>query len=414
MLAGKPALFLIVGTTMLTLLLPVGVAAESPWRDPHPQRLDGFVEGREFLYNSSSFINRFSYRQLSDMPAPGDDGLSGTGGSVTGDELYLETNLQKTLYFDDDRYGIVARVQRREDFDGRFDRQLLGVVRRFGDSWRAMFSADVSGDKGEVDFQYELTWQPDNDRRLRLALIQVDRLYNNKGNSDNKYERTPVTLFAHYQQRLKSGLGVDLAVNYSPHAQYEDRSNALYVRGDQLRVAGALSADVSPSWRSGLSFRLENTGREFRALMADSGAGREDFDRRLRSVTLSVRSDASTEFHAGLRHFVLEEQGWFGQNLASTGFNRHSETLLFAGMTVARRATSWWEPTLTIGGIDVDRVLQQRPADNRRDEDVLARLTLPWRYVVHQQSGAILTLNPTLNLDSLKFGGGNIQLHWPF
>jgi len=58
--------------------------------------------------------------------------------------------------------------------------------------------------------------------------------------------------------------------------------------------------------------------------------------------------------------------------------------------------------------------LLQRPADNRRDEDWQARLTLPWRYVVHQQSGAVLTLNPTLNLDSLKFGGGNIQLHWPF
>lgn len=56
------------------------------------------------------------------MPAPGEDGLSGTGGSITGDELYLETNLQKTLYFDNDRYGIIARVQRREDFDGRFDR----------------------------------------------------------------------------------------------------------------------------------------------------------------------------------------------------------------------------------------------------------------------------------------------------
>lgn len=69
---------------------------------------------------------------------------------------------------------------------------------------------------------------------------------------------------------------------------------------------------------------------------------------------------------------------------------------------------------MTIGDIDVDRVLWQRPADNHRDDDVLARLTLPWRYVVHQQSGATLTLNPTLNLDSLKFGGGNIQLHWPF
>lgn len=414
MLAGKPALFAIVGRSALLLLLASGAYADSPWRDPHPQRLDGFVEGREFLYNSASFINRFSYRQLSAMPAPGEDGLSGTGGSITGDELYLETNLQKTLYFDNDRYGIIARVQRREDFDGRFDRQLLGIVRRFGDDWRAIFSADVSGDKGEVDFQYEAIWRPDENRRLRLALIQVDRLYNNKGNSDNKYERTPVTLFAHYRQRLASGLTADLAVNYSPHAQYEDRDNGLYIRGDQLRVNAEIGVDMAPSWRSELAFQLEDTGREFRALIPGSNAGQQSFSRRLRSVSLSVKSDMSAQFHAGLRHFVLDEQGWFGQNLASTGFHRRHETLLFASLKVARRASSWWEPTLTIGDIDVDRVLWQRPADNHRDDDVLARLTLPWRYVVHQQSGATLTLNPTLNLDSLKFGGGNIQLHWLF
>lgn len=414
MLAGKPARLLIVGNTALTLLLSTGASAESPWRDPHPQRLDGFVEGREFLYNGASFINRFSYRQLSDAPAPGEDGLSGTGGSITGDELYLESNLQKTLYFDDDRYGIIARMQRREDFDGRFDRQLLGVVRRFGDDWQAVFSADVSGDKGDIDFQYEATWHPDENRKLRLALVQVDRLYNNKGNSNNKYQRTPVTLFAHYQQQLGSRLALDLAVNYSPHAQYEDHNNDLYIRGDQLRVAGSVQLDVSNDWQAGVSFKMENTGREFRALTSGDSTRQDTFDRQMHSVTLSVRSDTASEMHGGVHYLALDEQGWFGSNLMASGLHRREEVLLFAGMTLARGASSWWEPTLTIGAIDADRELEQRPVDNRRYDEWLARLTLPWRYVVHQQSGAILTLNPTLNLDALKFGGGNIQLHWPF
>lgn len=414
MLAGKPGLFLIVSQAVFALLLPAVASAESPWWDPHPQRLDGFVEGREFLYNSASFINRFSYRQLSASPAPGEDGLSGTGGSISGDELYLETNLQKTLYFDDDRYGIIARVQRREDFDGRFDRQLLGVVRRFGDDWQAAFSADVSGDKGEIDFQYEATWHPDENQKLRLAMVQVDRLYNNKGNSNNKYERTPVTLFAHYQRQLSSRLGVGLAVNYSPHAQYEDRDRDLYIRGDQLRVAGSMQLDVSPVWQTRLSFNLEDTGREVRALTSGDSALRDSFERQMHSVMLSVRSDSPSAFHGGLRYLTLDEQGWFGANLATSGFHQREEVLLFAGLTVGRRPSSWWEPTLSIGAIDVDRQFSQRPADNRRDDEWQARLTLPWRYVVHHQSGAILTLNPTLNLDSLKFGGGNIQLHWPF
>ncbi|MEX0739470.1 MAG: hypothetical protein WD071_09020 [Pseudohongiella sp.] len=404
----------IVSIMAASLLLPSAVQAESPWRDPHPQRLDGFVEGREFLYNSSSFINRFSYRQLSDSPPPGEDGLSGTGGSVTGDELYLETNLQKTLYFDGDRYGIIARMQRREDFDGRFDRQLIGIVRRLGDDWRAALVADVAGDKGEVDFQYEATWQPDESQKLRLALIQVDRLYNNKSNSNNRYERTPVTLFAHYHRQLGSQLSADLAVNYSPHAQYEDRNHGLYIRGDQLRIAGSVTFPLTRQWRSELSFKYEDTDREYRGLGTEISVGQDGFSRRMRSATWQMTSESDARYQGGLHYFTLDEEGWFGQNLASSGFHRRDEILLFAGMTLGRRASSWWQPTLSIGSIDVDRVMLQRPQDNRQDDEWQARLTLPWRYVVHQQSGAVLTLNPTLNLDSLKFGGGNIQLHWPF
>lgn len=163
-------------------------------------------------------------------------------------------------------------------------------MRRSGDDWRAIFSADVSGDQGEVDFQYEAIWRPDENRRLRLALIQVDRRYNNKGNSDNKYERTPVTLFAHYRQRLASGLTADLAVNYFLHTQYEDRDNGLYIRGDQLRFDAEIGVDMVPSWRSELAFQLEDTGREFRALIPGSNAGQQSFSRRLRSVSQSEGS----------------------------------------------------------------------------------------------------------------------------
>lgn len=413
MWAGSSARVSVLLGSALTLLWSSATFAESPWRDPHPQRLDGFVEGREFLYNSASFINRFSYRQLSDSPAPDEDGLSGTGGSISGDELYLETNVQKTLYFDNDRYGIVARVQRREDFDGRFDRQLLGVVRRFGDEWRAIFSADVSGDKGEIDFQYEAIWHPDQSRKLRLAMVQVDRLYNNKGNSNNKYQRTPVTLFAHYQQQLQAQLGFDIAINYSPHAQYEDRDKNLYIRGDQLRLAGSLTLKVTDDWQSSLAVKLENTHREFRALMPGDSASQDPFRRRMRSLTWSVRSTAAAQLHGGLHYMTMDEQGWFGSNLSSPGTHQREETLLFAGLTMARGEVSWWQPTLTVGSIDVHRAFREHRGDSRQDDGWQARLSLPWRYVVNQRAGAILTLNPTLNVDSLKFGGGNIQLHWP-
>jgi hypothetical protein len=401
--------------TGLSLLVgSVAVMAESGWRDPHPQRLDGFVEGREFLYNMESFLHRFSYRQLSDIPSPGRDGLTGTGGSITGDELYLEANLQKTLLLDNGRYGIIARMQRREDFDGRFDRQLLGVQRRFGQQWHAALVADISGDKGLVDFQMEATWRPTENRELRMALVQKDRLYNNKGNSDNKYERTPSTWFAHYQHGMGEIFGGDIAINYSPRARYDNRETGQFIESEQLRVAASARFPLTSALMTELDLKFEDTDRDYQGLpiMLDQPNG--DFRRRMQQFTWVIRTSSHPqEWQGGLRYIELDESGWFGQNLASSGYNHRREVYAFFGAKLRQRETNWWEPTLYVGDVDLDRKFLQRPADSRQEKRFVAKLSAAWRSVVHAQSGAILTVNPTFRLHSMNFGGGNVQLHWP-
>jgi hypothetical protein len=393
---------------------PLMTVAESAWRDPHAQRLDGFVEGREFLYNMESFLHRFSYRQLSSYPGPGDDGLYGTGGSITGDELYLEANFQKTLMFDNGRYAVITRMQRREDFDGRFDRQLLGIKRHFGERWDGALVADISGDKGLVNFQYEATWRPDDDRRLRMAVVQMNRLYNNKGNSNNKYERTPTTYFVHYQQHGDDRLNADIAINFSPETQYQNRLLGLDIRSEQLRIAGGLQLPLGRNWVTGLDVKFEQTDRRYQPLSSGVTATAEDFSRRMHQIAWTLGATlAERPWHAGIRYFELDEQGWLGQNLAASGQNQRQEVYAFAGVTLRQSDRGWWEPTLYIGQVDLERELLQRPLDSRNDERFVAKLTTAWRQVIHAQSGAVLAINPTFRLHSMNFGGGNVQLHWP-
>jgi hypothetical protein len=403
---GSAGLRIARASVFAAIAIPVSAIAESGWRDPHPQRLDGFVEGREFLYNMESFLHRLSYRQLSNEPGPGDDGLYGTGGSITGDELYLDANLQKTLMLDNDRYGIIARMQRREDFDGRFDRQLLGVKRRFGQSWSGAFVADI---------QFEGTWRPDESQRFRMAVVQKDRLYNNKGNSDNKYQRTPITYFVHYQRQPNDTWHGDLAINYSPVARYQDRAEGLTIRSEQLRVAASLNVALSTALSSHMDVKAERTDRNYDGLTFRGGQGGADFRREMHELTWSVSATSHPRrWHGGLRYFTLDEHGWFGQNLATAGYNKRRELYAFAGATIRQSDSRWWEPVLYIGNVDLDRQLLQRPADSRDDMRFVAKLSTAWRYVIHEQSGAVLTVNPTFRLHSLNFGGGNVQLHWPF
>ena len=390
------------------------VLAESGWRDPHPQRLDGFVDGREFRYNAESFLHRFSYRQLSPGPLVGQDGLYGSGGSITGDQLYLEANLQKTLYFDNGIYGVIGRMVRREDFDGRFDRQMIGVVRRFGDAWEGRFVADVTGDKGRVDFQAEVDWNPNERHSLRTAIVMTDQLYNSKSDSDNRYSQTPMTVFGHY--RWSSGDYVaDLALNISPKARYLDQAVNLDVSSEQLRVAASFSAPLTEQLRTGLDVKVERTDRTYRELLAPVDLPtNQPFKRRTQQVTWSLESHANPRrWHGGVTYFRFRENGWFGQEFATSGHEWRDEAYVFAGARMGIQESSWWEPTVYAGHADMDRRWSQRPEHNRLEDRWMVKLSTAWRYVVNRQNGAVLTLNPTFRLHSLSFGGGNIQLHWP-
>lgn len=391
------------------------VLAERGWTDPHPMRLDAFVGGRDFTYNSLSFLDRFSYHSLSDAPAPGEDGLCCTGGSTRGDELYLDIDLQKTLSSDTGPYGAIGRMQRREDFDGRFDRQLVGISRDIGEAWDAAFVADITGDKAKVDFQYEANWRPRAGQYLRLAVVQTDRLYNDKSDSDDEYGRTPVTAFAHYRQPVLSSGHMEIAVNYSPRASYDDRSRGVSIDGDQLRLMAATSLPVSENWHTRLRLEVERSDREFEALPGESTSSLPDFERRMHRVTWSMEApDRRWSPHWGLRYFELDESGWFGENLAVSGNTRRREAYLFFGGVVARSDKSHWEPTVYLARINFERQFSERPGKDRDRNKWAAKLTLPWRYVLHEESGAMLTINPTVYLHTFAFGGGNIQLHWPF
>jgi len=407
--AGFKALFL-----LLALSASNSVRADSTWFDPHPQRLEAFVEGRDFNFNWESFIHRLSYRHLSDFPRPAEDGLYGTGGSTTGDELYVDINLQKTLYSDNKRYAVLVRMQQREDFDGRFERQLLGVSRKFSNNVDVSLLADVAGDKGRISFQYELNWRPSEEQLLRVALVETDRLYNPKSNSNNSYRNEPITAFVHYRQSMaKTGL-LEFAVNYSPSAGYEEISAGRLIRSEQLRLMADVQMPLTAHWQTGLRIELEQTDRNITSL-ADAALFDENFRRRMQRYTWSARNaDMRYSPEFGVRYFRLSERGWFGNSLASVGNHQRREFLAYLGGIVRERERSYWQPTVYAGNIDFDRSFVQRPLDNRQRENVGAKLALPWRYVVHQQSGAILSLNATVRLHRLAFGGANVQLHWPF
>lgn len=408
--------FLVAMLALLPLLAPADI-----WTEPAPMRRDVLLEGRSFNYNSESFLHRLSFRQLSERPWSDADGLSGTAGSSRSDELYLDMFLQKTLRADDGRNEAFVRMQRSEDFDGRFDRQILGFGHHVGD-YRLAIAGDVRGDKSATDVQFEAQWQPDDERVARLALILPDAYFNDKTPRDAEYLTRPFSYFAHTRiggsLQGKPGWGFQGAMTYSPPARIIDRELGIDASGNRTRAMAEITLPALGALRPRIRIEGERSSRSFSFTRSDVPED-DFFRRRMHSVrVMATHTAAHLTPSFGLYHLRLHESGWFGDNLAVSGRESRDELIGFIGIRQQLGDRWFWEPTLYAGH---SSIIQEQVADtlsgdtiNNDDDEWQGKVALPLRYTLDEANGGVLTINPTFRLHRAAFGGGNIQLHWPF
>ena len=407
---------------LAAMLAPLSLPTTADiWTEPAPMRRDALLEGRSFNYNSESFLHRLSFRQLSERPWSDADGLSGTAGSSRSNELYFDMFLQKTLRADDGRNEAFVRMQRSEDFDGYFDRQIIGFGHRLGD-YRLAIAGDVRAEKAETDVQFEAQWQPDNQRLVRLAMILPDAYFNDKTPRDAEYRTRPVSYFVHARfggaLQGSPGWGFQGALTYSPPARIIDRELGIDASGNRTRAMAEITLPLVGVLRPRIRLEGERSTRSFSFTRSDVPED-DFFRRRMHSVHLmATHTSAHLTPTFGLYHLRLHESGWFGDNLAVSGRESRDELIGFVGIRQQLGDRWHWEPTLYAGH---SSVIQAQVADtasgdeqNNNDDEWQGKLALAFRYTLDEANGAVLTINPTLRLHRAAFGGGNIQLHWPF
>ena len=87
------------------------------------------------------------------------------------------------------------------------------------------------------------------------------------------------------------------------------------------------------------------------------------------------------------------------------------EPTIYADLTLPLSARTSLSPGLYLSKPDIDEdYLRHR---DRRANEFTSKLALPFKTILSEEDGAILTLNPTFHLHQFGFGGGNLQLHWP-
>ncbi|MCK5873260.1 MAG: hypothetical protein KAG82_01080 [Alcanivoracaceae bacterium] len=401
--------WLVIAAVDMVVLGSAASASADIWSDPHPFRREALIEGRDFEYDSRSFLNRLSYRPLFTVPAGG-DGIFGSAGSVTSTELYLDVAVQQTLRFDDQRHSVRLNYRRSEDYDGYFDQQRFGYGMDVADL-RLAVSGDVRGDKAETDVYFEADWMPSEDAFWRVNLILPDAYLNQKGESEAEYLTSARSWFVEWRQQWLAWQW-RVAINTTPTIRLFDSVVDQAAQAEQHR--GMLELSVGEKWHWQLRAEGERADRQF-VIDPDGLAEEKAFRRRMHAVTTSVQA---TQWQLtptfGVYYLRLEEDGWTGLARSLTVADRYEESYAFVALNHSLTQRWQWQPAVYVGLTQQHRSAEEDPDRNSRTDRFQGKLSLPFSYLAKAETGAYLSLSPSFYLHRAAFGGGNLQLHWPF
>ncbi|WP_215396752.1 hypothetical protein [Rheinheimera oceanensis] len=399
----------------ITLLLTAtSLQASNGWHGPEPFRLER-LDGRQFDYNIESFLQRLSFTEQpiqTASPLWQQNGWYGTGGSSRGREFYVHSLMQQKLSFDAPVFA-GFRHKRSEDLDGRYDRTLFGIGYQAEQQWELGVWGDISGAKEEMDLQFEAHRAYDDGSYATAAVVLADVFYNSKTYSDNRYEQSPVTLYLAGakmlgQQQLAGFVNLNLTTRYAdePARQlFTDKQYSVGVNWQRELLQGARVLVQA----HGLYGR-----RSAGALLTEPQSADWLLVRRFQQLNAEwQQAPAANSFNFGLQANRLTEQD-SRASLERTAAEYRREAFAYV-RTERPISENWlWRPTLYTGYANVTSELRQHSDEPLKDNGWLAKVSPNVVWQLSELTGAYLTINPTVKLHNLQFGGGNVQVFVPF
>ncbi|WP_417530058.1 hypothetical protein [Marinobacter lipolyticus] len=380
---------------------------------PQPWRQDAVVQGRDETYNTERFLHELTFDHLQTPPAATDNGIRGTGGSVSSRRLYLDFRFRNDFGFNHDRQGFLLDIQRGEDLDGAYQRQLVGFRHNLTDRTELWIQGDVFSDKSESDVYFSARRYLNGNSWIHGSWILPDTYFNDKTDTDDEFIRKPQSFFLQWHQAHEAThptLGTTASLTVSPTSEFLSRTENLQVENESLKAA-LTHRFRQQSWHWHFEISGERTRRQYRLFGVDESAS-SAFSRD--QIKLATRvTDTGRRYHPylGLYYLDLDEEGYFGRALDDVGFTRRREPTIYGGLSLPLSARTTLTPGLYLSLPDIRQTFAENR--DRRHHSFTGKLALPFKTIISERDHAILTLNPTFYLHKFGFGGGNLQLHWP-
>ncbi|WP_138435845.1 MULTISPECIES: hypothetical protein [Marinobacter] len=389
-----------------------GTASASNAHIPQPWRSDAVVLGRDEAYDTERFLHELTFDHRQTLPTATDDGIRGTGGSVSSRRLYFDFRYRQDFGFRDDQNGFLLDIQRAEDLDGSYQRQLVGFRQNLGESTEVWLQGDVFSDKAESDIYLSARHRFTDKSWLHGSLVLPNYYFNEKTDTADRFDKQPRSYFLQWHHQGSSAVeGTTVSLNLSPDSRFISQRQELAVSNETQR--GAIShRQQTGDWLIGLHLEGERTRRDYTLQRSDenraTGFERDHLKARGSATLVSHRLSPTV----GVAWLQLDETGYFGRELNDEGRIRRREPTVFAEITLSASQNTSISPGIYLSAPEIRQTFEQEE-EQRRHTGFTGKLAVPIETRLSASNQAVLTLNPTFYLHKFGFGGGNLQLHWP-
>lgn len=392
-----------------TLLPSISIATTQLNHIPQPWRQQAVVFGSDEIANIERYLHELTFEHSQPAPSAIDNGIRGAAGSVGSRRLYMDFRYRQHFGFNDNQQGFVLDIQRSEDFDGTYDRQLVGFRHQLTQATELWLQGDVFADKSRTDVYFSSRHTFDNGSWLHGSWIFPDLYFNAKTSSDDGFVDPAHSVFLQWHQPGDPAqTGTTASVTYSPPATFNSREEGLVVKSESVRGALSHRLQLGP-WqlRAGLSGEYTRRSYNLNEQVGNIPTRRDH-----------VRVDAETVYRnhrlqpgIGLHYFYLRNKGYTGRNLDEIADLRRREPTLSGQFRLPLTDTVTLRPEIYLSAPDIQRLYSETDAEDH--QGFTGKIALPFEVVLSGKENAILTLSPNFYLHKPAFGGGNLQLHWP-
>lgn len=398
------------GMAVAAVLLPTGLTAGTQLNHlPQPWRQAAVVQGAEETADVERYLHELTFEHSRSAPSAIENGIRGAAGSVGSRRLYLDFRYRQDFGFNDNRHGFLLDVQRSEDFDGTYDRQLVGFRHQLTAATELWLQGDVFADKSRSDVYLSARHTLDNGSWIHGSWIFPDLYFNAKTRSNDGFVDPAQSLFLQWHRPGDDAPeGTTASITYSPPSTFDSREENLIVDNESVKAAISHRQQWG-QWQLRGALSGEYTRRSYDLdEQADSIATRRNH---LRVEAEAVYRSHRLQPGVGLHYFYLREDGYTGRNLNELVDLRRREPTLSGQISLPLASAVTLRPEVYLSLADINQFYSE--SDDESHRGFIGKLALPFEVVLSRKDNAILTLSPTLYLHKPAFGGGNLQLHWP-